>query len=55
MFDKTTLDTLNIQGKNPIKEISGYEVKDNLLNNIASNEISNFIINSNLENENIIK
>lgn len=55
MFDKATLDSLNIQGKNTIKEISGYKVSENILNNMPSNEISNFIINSNLENENIIK
>ena len=55
MFNKTTLNSLNIQGKNTIKEISGYNVSENLLNNMPSNEISNFIINSNLENRDIIK
>lgn len=55
VFDKTTLDSLNIQGKNTIKELSGYNVSENLLNNMPSNEISNFIINSNLENGDIIK
>lgn len=55
VLDKTTLGSLNIQGKNTIKELSGYNLSEHLLNNMPSNEISNFIINSNLENGDIIK
>lgn len=55
MFDKTTLDSLNIEGKNTLRYISGYQVSENLLTNMPSNEVSNFIMNSNLEKGNIIK
>lgn len=55
MFDKTTLDSLNIEGKNTLRNISAYQLSDNLINNIPSNEISNFVMNSNLENGDIIK
>ena len=55
VFDKVTLNSLNIEGKNTIKELSGYSTSENLFNNMPSNEISNFVINSNLENGDIIK
>ncbi|PRR80914.1 hypothetical protein [Clostridium vincentii] len=55
MLDKITLNSLNIEGKNTIKDFSGYKASETLFNNMPSNEISNFIINSNLENGDIIK
>jgi len=55
MFGKAILDTLNIEGKNTIKDFSGYAVKENLLNNMPPSQVSNFIMNSNLENGTVIK
>lgn len=55
MFDKSILDSLNIEGKNTLREIPGYQVSEHLLNNMPPNEVSNHIMNSNLENGDIIK
>jgi len=55
MFDKTTLDSLTIDGKNNLRDISGFKISDNPLNHMPTNEISNYIMNSNLDNGNIIK
>lgn len=55
MIDKAILDTLTIEGRNTLKELSGYVVQDNFSNNMPPNQISNFIMNSNLENGTVIK
>lgn len=53
MLDKETISNLNISGKNILKDKLEYSFNNCYSPN--SNEFSNLIINSNLNNENIIK
>ncbi|SFU47647.1 hypothetical protein SAMN04487886_103615 [Clostridium sp. DSM 8431] len=53
MLNKEMVSTLNISGKNILKDNTSYSI--NNIYDSNSNELSNIIINSNLTNENMIK
>lgn len=53
MLSKEIASTLNISGKNILKDNIRYSINNSYDSN--SSELSNIIINSNLTNENIIK
>lgn len=54
MLDKETISNLNITGKNILKDNLEYSI-NNTNYSPNSNEFSNLVLNSNLNNENIIK
>lgn len=55
MLTQNQINNLNITGKNTLHDNSNKNLVDNFHNNIPSNEVANFILNSNLENENSIR
>lgn len=55
MFNQNTFDALNIPGKNVLKDNSEKKVTDIFSSIQPDYEINNQIINSNLDNGNMIK
>lgn len=60
MLTQDTINTLNINGKNILRETQLHNISDSFVptsnsNSNPSSEVDNLILNSNLDNENIIK
>ncbi|MDO5039661.1 hypothetical protein [Clostridium sp.] len=55
MIDKSKLINTNIIPKNTIKYNNPINISETFSNNIIEGDYSNLILNSNLENEDIIK
>lgn len=58
MLTQDTINTLNINGKNILRETQLHNISDSFVptsNSTPSSEVNNLILNSNLDNENIIK
>ncbi len=55
MLNKNTVNTLNIIGKNILNNNLSHNLSENYTPNITSSEMDNLILNSNLDNQNVIK
>lgn len=55
MLTQDTINTLNIQGKNILRETQLHNISDSFVPQPQSSEVDNYVFNSNLDNENIIK
>ena len=55
MLTQDTINTLNITGKNILRETQLHNISDSFVPSSQPNEVDNFILNSNLEDENMIK
>ena len=55
MLNKNTVNTLNIIGKNILNTNLYHNLSENYTPNITSSEMDNLILNSNLDNQNVIK
>lgn len=53
MINQTTFSSLNIEGKNTLHENNDYRFDQSA--NLSNDEISNYILNSNIEDHNTIK
>ena len=55
MLTQDTINTLNISGKNILRETQLHNISDSLVPTQQSTEVDNLILNSNLDDQNIIK
>lgn len=55
MLNGNTLDNINIIGKNILKDDSDINISNIFSSQHSNDEINNYILNSNLNNENLIK
>lgn len=55
MIDKETFDSLHIEGKNTLKDNTEYSISNNYIPDLTSDEMSNYIMNSNITSKNLIK
>lgn len=55
MLNKETFDSLHIEGKNTLKDSTEYAIGDNYIPDSSSDEMSNYIINSNITSKNLMK
>lgn len=55
MLNKNTVNTLNIIGKNILNNNLSHNLSEIYTPNITSSEMDNLILNSNLDNQNVIK
>ncbi|MGG7178996.1 hypothetical protein ACQPU1_15495 [Clostridium paraputrificum] len=55
MLTQDTFNSLNIQGKNILRETQLKNISDSFVPNTQTTEVDNLVLNSNLESENIIK
>lgn len=55
MLTQDTINTLNINGKNVLRETQLHNISDSFVTSPQTDEVSNYILNSNLNDQNIIK
>lgn len=55
MLDENTVNNLNIVGKNILNNNLYYNLSDNYAPSVTSSEMDNLILNSNLDEQKIIK
>lgn len=55
MLNENTVNNLNIVGKNILNSNLYYNLNDNYLPSVTSSEMDNLILNSNLDEQKIIK